>query len=519
MDKKNWKYILIAILMAVGIIAIPFILVMGVIPGGEKEDVKKYVDVANELGLDWHQLVAFDMSRFDNEIAGKDPNDAAYYFLTLQYSRYQNKTTCIKKDAKGKCLEKTTEPVVVESRTIKGKSAIKSFLESKNARGDSLFQKIQSLNSANQNVTIIPIYIDEAMQLANFNDEQKQRAQTVIDSGVLDEMFPDFASMSIGPGGCVGSVSPNGIAVVNAKVKSYEPLIKKYAKQFGVEQYVQLFEAIMMNESGGNGTDPMQASEGSYGNVDPNCIGKSGPSRVGCIRDPEKSIIAGVQEAKYTLQSANYDILIALQTYNYGPNFATWMKSHGGHYTLELSQEYQRTVMAQSGQGLGTADYALRVVQRYYHDQGCMVGGGINISVAPGSQIFDVNQVMKVMLQFKGYPYHWGGMSPDTSFDCSGLLLYSFRQIGINLPRTASEQYSFTARVDKPLPGDLIFWNTTGGVSHVGIFVGKGADPSNPTNDFFESGGDEGKVGVRFNDSDKSYYKSRLVGYGRITRK
>lgn len=51
---------------------------------------------------------------------------------------------------------------------------------------------------------------------------------------------------------------------VSAEVEAYDPLIRQYAKQYGIPEYVELIKAVMMQESGGRGLDPMQAAEGSF---------------------------------------------------------------------------------------------------------------------------------------------------------------------------------------------------------------------------------------------------------------
>ena len=51
---------------------------------------------------------------------------------------------------------------------------------------------------------------------------------------------------------------------LSAEVEAYEPVIRKYAKQYGIPDYVLLIQAVMMQESGGRGNDPMQASECWY---------------------------------------------------------------------------------------------------------------------------------------------------------------------------------------------------------------------------------------------------------------
>ncbi|MPW18413.1 peptidoglycan endopeptidase [Paraburkholderia sp. CNPSo 3157] len=76
-----------------------------------------------------------------------------------------------------------------------------------------------------------------------------------------------------------------------------------------------------------------------------------------------------------------------------------------------------------------------------------------------------------------GVPYRWGGNTPDSGFDCSGLVHYVVqRAASVNLPRTTADMSSRGESVepDEIAPGDLIFFNTTGRPhSHVGIYVGK----------------------------------------------
>lgn len=78
-----------------------------------------------------------------------------------------------------------------------------------------------------------------------------------------------------------------------------------------------------------------------------------------------------------------------------------------------------------------------------------------------------------------GLPYVWGATGPD-SFDCSGLTGWAYRQAGISLPRTASQQYAALPHVplDQLAPGDLVFYatdvNNPATIHHVGMYVGAG---------------------------------------------
>ena len=82
---------------------------------------------------------------------------------------------------------------------------------------------------------------------------------------------------------------------------------------------------------------------------------------------------------------------------------------------------------------------------------------------------------IKVAKQYLGTPYQWGGNSPKTGFDCSGLVQYSFGQAGISLPRVADEQAAATWHVSyaDAQPGDLVFFDSPD-VGHVGIYLGSG---------------------------------------------
>lgn len=88
----------------------------------------------------------------------------------------------------------------------------------------------------------------------------------------------------------------------------------------------------------------------------------------------------------------------------------------------------------------------------------------------------DVTRLLNIALRFGGVPYVWGGETP-AGFDCSGFIQYVFRQIGVNLPRTADVQYELGRKVlqSELQPGDLVFFETyEPGASHDGIYVGDG---------------------------------------------
>ncbi|WP_201846066.1 C40 family peptidase [Myceligenerans indicum] len=85
--------------------------------------------------------------------------------------------------------------------------------------------------------------------------------------------------------------------------------------------------------------------------------------------------------------------------------------------------------------------------------------------------------VVEVAMRYLGVPYLWGGTTPS-GFDCSGFTWYVFQQIGIDLPRTSSEQqYAGTpVPASAAQPGDLI-WSP----GHIGIYAGDGMQIEAPS--------------------------------------
>jgi cell wall-associated NlpC family hydrolase len=71
-----------------------------------------------------------------------------------------------------------------------------------------------------------------------------------------------------------------------------------------------------------------------------------------------------------------------------------------------------------------------------------------------------------------GVPYQWGGASPETGFDCSGLTMWSWAHGGVSLPHSSAAQYASLPHVSRSQlqPGDLVFFYTP--IHHVGIYVG-----------------------------------------------
>jgi len=112
-----------------------------------------------------------------------------------------------------------------------------------------------------------------------------------------------------------------------------------------------------------------------------------------------------------------------------------------------------------------------------------------------------------------GKPYHWGGTSPRTGFDCSGLVYYAYKDlVKFRIPRTANEMYHLrdAASVDRGelQSGDLVFFRTQGRgtADHVGVYVGNGKFIQSP-----RSGQD-----IQITSLSEDYWVRHYVGARRV---
>ena len=140
-------------------------------------------------------------------------------------------------------------------------------------------------------------------------------------------------------------------------------------------------------------------------------------------------------------------------------------------------------------------------------------GRGVRAPALTPQQAQTSNAVLFRAIGLVGTPYRWGGNTPQSGFDCSGLVDYVYRDAaGIGLPRTADAMESLdlpaVAR-DRLQPGDLVFFRGKGRrVGHVGIYVGEGR---------FVHAPNEGGT-VRLDALDGAYWKDHYAGAKRALR-
>ena len=279
-----------------------------------------------------------------------------------------------------------------------------------------------------------------------------------------------------------GGSSSNSYTPVSAEVEAYDPLIRQYAAQHGISEYVELIKAVMMQESGGRGSDPMQASESGYNPRYPNTPG--------AITDPEYSIDVGIQTLADSLNAAQVEnpidmehIKLALQGYNFGNGYISWAQNNYGGYSYANAVEFSTMMAERMGwSGYGDTQYVSHVLRYYPYGRAFTAGGNQAIVEVALTQIGNEG----------GQPYwSWYGFESREEW-CACFVSWCADQCGYIeagiIPKFAGcvdgvswfkSQGLWQGRDYEPQPGDIIFfdWDSPNGSSgpqdgesdHVGI--------------------------------------------------
>ena len=271
-----------------------------------------------------------------------------------------------------------------------------------------------------------------------------------------------------------GGSDSNSYTPVSAEVEAYEPIIQKYAKEYGIPEYVELIKAVMMQESGGRGLDPMQAAEGSFNT--------KYPHEPNGIKDPEYSIQCGVQELKAALTSAEVEspidmehIKLALQGYNFGNGYISWAKAKYGGYSYANAVEFSTQQAQRLGwDSYGDTQYPAHVLRYYPYGRAFTAGGNQAIVEVALTQAGNQG----------GQPYwSWYGFDSRVEW-CACFVSWCADQCGYIesglVPKFAGcvdganwfkSNGKWQNRTYEPKAGDIIFfdWEGDGTTDHVGI--------------------------------------------------
>lgn len=277
-------------------------------------------------------------------------------------------------------------------------------------------------------------------------------------------------------GGAAFSGSSESNEALSQEVLSYTATIQKYANQYGIPEYVSVIQAIMMQESGGRGTDPMQSSECPY-----NTRYSNSPN---AIQDADYSIQVGIQyyadclrEAGCTSPQDMDKLKLSLQGYNYGNGYITWAIQKYGGYSAENALQFSNEQAASHGwSAYGDPEYVPHVL-RYYSSGGLFAGlfggNGQIVSVAL-TQLG--NEGGQKFWSWYGFDSHvaWCACFASWCGDQAGLIesgkmpKFSLCDDGIAWFQSKGK---WKSRGYSPAPGTLIFfdWNGDGTSDHVGI--------------------------------------------------
>ena len=263
--------------------------------------------------------------------------------------------------------------------------------------------------------------------------------------------------------------------VLSAEVLAHTPAIQKYASEFGIPEYVSAIQAIMMQESGGRGTDPMQASECPYNTQYPNTPG--------AIQDADYSIKVGIQYYAECVRESGCEnpqdmdrLKLSWQGYNYGNGYISWaLEKFGGYSEANALQFSKEQAAAHGWSSYGDTEYVPHVM-RYYS------GGGWFSGLFGNGQLVTI---AKSQLGNEGGQKFWSWYGFDSREEwCACFVSWCADQAGLIQKGAVSKFSLCTAGVDwfqekgkwqsggnVPTPGTIIFfdWDHDGASDHVGI--------------------------------------------------
>ena len=297
---------------------------------------------------------------------------------------------------------------------------------------------------------------------------------------------------------------------LSEEVLAYTSVIQRYASQYGIPEYVSALQAIMMQESGGRGTDPMQCSESPYNTRFPHSPGS--------ITEPDYSIEVGVKTFADCISQAGCStpqdldkLKLAWQGYNYGNGYIGWALQRGGYTEANALQFSQQQAASHGWSSYGDPQYVPHVM-RYYS------GGSLFAGLFGNQQIVSVAMGQ---LGNSGGQKFWSWYGFDSRVEwCACFVSWCADQSGLiasgNVPKFSlcSDGVSWFQGKNKwqsggttPTAGMIIFfdWDHDGNSDHVGIVESVSGGTVNTI---------EGNSGDKVARRSYSIGSSNIYGYG-----
>lgn len=255
----------------------------------------------------------------------------------------------------------------------------------------------------------------------------------------------------------------DGALSLSDEVESYRSAVYAEACNYNMEEYTDLFLAVMMQESAGKYQDLFQCSE-SLG------LARNSLTQTESITQGVKLLSGYLTQVGVTATTDIANIRLALQAYNFGSGFIKFAQSYGG-WSQEATDAYAekysngKTRNGIKAERMGKWSYG----DQYYTDH------VLRYYILGSAEKSDVVEYAMTLL---GSPYEYGATGPD-KFDCSGLVYYVFKNTNTyNGERTTAAMYKQIATpvtAEEAQPGDLVFFeNSAGKLHHVGIYIGDG---------------------------------------------
>ena len=274
--------------------------------------------------------------------------------------------------------------------------------------------------------------------------------------------------------GAAFSSSSESSESLSEEVLAYTSVIQQYASQYGIPEYVSAIQAIMMQESGGRGTDPMQCSESPYNTRFPHTPGS--------ITDPDYSIEVGVQTFADCISQAGCSspqdmdkLKLAWQGYNYGNGYIGWALQRGGYTEANALQFSQEQAASHGWSSYGDPEYVPHVM-RYYS------GGSLFAGLFGNQQIVSVAMGQ---IGNSGGQKFWSWYGFDSRVEwCACFVSWCADQSGLiesgNVPKFSlcsdgvfwfQGKNKWQSGGTTPTAGMIIFfdWDHDGNSDHVGI--------------------------------------------------